>query len=223
MFPASLDVPSCIEQRTIELGQTPRRADCAVLRRNDGQEALRGHERWGRSATFLPMAPASSLRSPTARRGSRTQQRGWRSRGSLWTQRYSVWRFPSHDGDAHLEVNPDGSGVRVFASGNRNPIGLAPAPDAAVLWTVVSVQDGAFYGSPYSYSGKNLEKPVKPHRLDLVEKPIAPHCAIGAPKPRSTSRSTNPPEPKNRRRHRRVGRVVPCHSPDKSRTGSTDK
>jgi glucose/arabinose dehydrogenase len=70
----------------------------------------------------------------------------------------------------------------VFALGKRNPIGLAPAPDADVLWTVVSasVQDGAFYGWPYSYSGKNLEKPVKPHRLDLVEKPIAPHCAIGA-------------------------------------------
>jgi WD40 repeat protein len=34
--------------------QTPRRADCAVLRRNDGQEVtvLRGNERRGRSATF---------------------------------------------------------------------------------------------------------------------------------------------------------------------------
>jgi hypothetical protein len=79
-----------------------------------------------------------------------------------------VWRFPSRYGDAILEVNPDGSGLRVFASGERNPIGLAPAPDVDVLWTVVSV------------SVQDLEKPVKPHRLDLVEKPIAPHCAIGA-------------------------------------------
>jgi glucose/arabinose dehydrogenase len=95
-----------------------------------------------------------------------------------------------------LEINPDGSGMRVFASGIRNPNGLAWTPDTHVLWTVVnerdmlgndlvpdfltSVKDGAFYGWPYSYWGKNIDERVSPQRPDLVDRAIAPDYSLGA-------------------------------------------
>ena len=65
-------------------------------------------------------------------------------------------------------MNPDGSGKRVYASGLRNPVGLALRPGTDELWTVVNerdnlgddvppdyltqVKDGAFYGWPYAYT-----------------------------------------------------------------------
>jgi glucose/arabinose dehydrogenase len=95
-----------------------------------------------------------------------------------------------------LEINPDGSGLRVFASGIRNPNGLGFAPGTDVLWTVAnerdmlgndlvpdyltSVKDGAFYGWPYSYWGKAVDERVKPPRPDLVEKAIAPDYSLGS-------------------------------------------
>jgi glucose/arabinose dehydrogenase len=95
-----------------------------------------------------------------------------------------------------LEFNPDGSGLRVFASGLRNPNGLAFAPGTDTLWTVVnerdmlgndlvpdyltSVKDGGFYGWPYSYWGKNIDARVKPPRPDLVATAIAPDYALGS-------------------------------------------
>jgi glucose/arabinose dehydrogenase len=95
-----------------------------------------------------------------------------------------------------LEFNPDGSGLRVFASGLRNPNGLAFAPGTDTLWTVVnerdmlgndlvpdyltSVKDGGFYGWPYSYWGKNIDERVKPQRPDLVAAALAPDYALGA-------------------------------------------
>jgi glucose/arabinose dehydrogenase len=82
------------------------------------------------------------------------------------------------------EYNPDGSGHRVFASGLRNPVGLAYYPGSATLWTAVnerdhlgddlvpdfitSLVDGGFYGWPYSYIGKNVDPTVKQPRPDLV-------------------------------------------------------
>jgi glucose/arabinose dehydrogenase len=95
-----------------------------------------------------------------------------------------------------LEFNPDGSGLRVFASGLRNPNGLAFAPGTDTLWTVVnerdmlgndlvpdyltSVKDGGFYGWPYSYWGKNVDERVKPPRPDLVATAIPPDYALGS-------------------------------------------
>ncbi|MDB5791632.1 MAG: sorbosone dehydrogenase [Massilia sp.] len=101
---------------------------------------------------------------------------------------------------AILEVDL-GSGVRngetrLFASGLRNPNGMAWEPQTGVLWTVVnerdeigsdlvpdylsSVRDGGFYGWPYSYYGQNVDARVKPPRPDLVAKAIAPDYALGA-------------------------------------------
>jgi glucose/arabinose dehydrogenase len=85
---------------------------------------------------------------------------------------------------------------RLFATGLRNPNGLAWEPTTGALWVVVnerdeigndlvpdyltSVRDGAFYGWPYSYYGQHVDKRVKPSSPDLVAKAIAPDYALGA-------------------------------------------
>lgn len=97
---------------------------------------------------------------------------------------------------AILEVNPDGSRMRVFASGLRNPVGIDWEPRTNVLWTVVnerdglgdelvpdyltSVREGAFYGWPYSYFGQHEDPRKKGERPDLVAKAIKPEYALGS-------------------------------------------
>ncbi|MEP6675137.1 MAG: sorbosone dehydrogenase family protein [Ferruginibacter sp.] len=96
-----------------------------------------------------------------------------------------------------LEINPDGSGERVFASGLRNPVGMAWAPGTNTLWTAVnerdelgdelvpdymtSVKENGFYGWPYSYFGNHEDPRMKDNqRPDLVQKAIVPDVALGA-------------------------------------------
>jgi len=97
---------------------------------------------------------------------------------------------------AILEVDLASGATRVFASGLRNPNGMAWNPQTGALWTVVnerdeigsdlvpdyltSVNEGGFYGWPYSYYGKNVDARVKPQRPDLVDKAIVPDYALGA-------------------------------------------
>ncbi len=97
---------------------------------------------------------------------------------------------------AVLEVNPDNGEYRVFASGLRNPVGLAWHPQSGELWTTVNerdelgnnlvpdymtaVHDGEFYGWPYSYWGQNLDPRVKPQRPDLVKTAREPDYALGS-------------------------------------------
>ena len=97
---------------------------------------------------------------------------------------------------AILEINPDGSAMRVFAGGLRNPVGMDWEPSTKTLWTVVnerdllgddlvpdyltSVKDGAFYGWPYSYFGQNEDPRKKGQRPDLVAKAIKPDYALGS-------------------------------------------
>lgn len=97
---------------------------------------------------------------------------------------------------AILEINPDGSAMRVFAGGLRNPVGMDWEPRTKTLWTVVnerdllgddlvpdfltSVKEGAFYGWPYSYFGQNEDPRKKGQRPDLVAKAIKPDYALGA-------------------------------------------
>lgn len=97
---------------------------------------------------------------------------------------------------AILEVNPDGSGMRVFASGLRNAVGMDWEPRTNILWTVVnerdglgdelvpdyltSVREGAFYGWPHSYFGQNEEPRKKGERPDLVAKAVKPDYAVGS-------------------------------------------
>ncbi len=100
------------------------------------------------------------------------------------------------DRAAILEIDPQRRTSRLFASGLRNPNGLGWEPKTSVLWTVVnerdelgsdlvpdyltSVQDGAFYGWPYSYFGQRVDTRVTPPRPDLVAKALPPDYALGA-------------------------------------------
>jgi glucose/arabinose dehydrogenase len=106
----------------------------------------------------------------------------------------------SHPAEFHranvLVCNPDGSGLRVFASGIRNPVGLAIEPKTAELWTAVNerdalgdnlvpdytthVQDGGFYGWPWYYIGKNHDPRLKDSHPDWREKMITPDVLIQA-------------------------------------------
>ncbi|MFX1703924.1 sorbosone dehydrogenase family protein [Chitinophaga sp. CC14] len=95
-----------------------------------------------------------------------------------------------------LEVNPDGTGVRVYASGLRNPVGMDWAPGTHTLWTVVnerdqlgndlvpdyftSVKDGAFYGWPYSYFGQHEDPGLKGQAPELVKSALVPDFALMA-------------------------------------------
>jgi glucose/arabinose dehydrogenase len=95
-----------------------------------------------------------------------------------------------------VEMNPDGSGARIFANGLRNPVGMDWEPQTNQLWTVVnerdllgddlvpdyltSVREGAFYGWPYSYFGQNEDPRKKGQRPDLVAKAIKPDYAVGS-------------------------------------------
>ncbi len=85
---------------------------------------------------------------------------------------------------------------RIFASGLRNPNGLAWEPVTGALWVNVnerdmlgddlvpdymtSVRDGGFYGWPYSYFGQNVDARVEPQNPELVARAIAPDYALGA-------------------------------------------
>lgn len=95
------------------------------------------------------------------------------------------------------EMNPDGSGKRKYATGIRNPVGMAWAPGTNILWTSVnerdqlgddlvpdyltSVKDGGFYGWPYSYWGQHEDPRMKDkQRPDLVKAAIVPDVSMGA-------------------------------------------
>lgn len=100
------------------------------------------------------------------------------------------------DRAAILQVDVATGARRVFATGLRNPVGLAWEPRSGALWTVVnerdelgdalvpdyltSVREGAFYGWPYSYYGGHVDTRVRPPRPDLVARAIAPDYALGA-------------------------------------------
>jgi glucose/arabinose dehydrogenase len=93
------------------------------------------------------------------------------------------------------EVDPKTGRSRIFASGLRNPNGLAWEPVSGALWTAVnerdelgsdlvpdymtSVRDGGFYGWPYSYFGQIVDERVRPPRPDLVARAIKPDYALG--------------------------------------------
>ncbi|NUT88163.1 sorbosone dehydrogenase family protein [Pseudomonas corrugata] len=93
------------------------------------------------------------------------------------------------------EVDRATGNHRIFASGLRNPNGLAWEPRNGALWTAVnerdeigsdlvpdyitSVKDGAFYGWPYSYYGQHVDVRVEPQNPALVAKAIAPDYAVG--------------------------------------------
>jgi glucose/arabinose dehydrogenase len=105
--------------------------------------------------------------------------------------------FDQEEGRAAIwEVERVSGAHRVFASGLRNPNGLAWEPTSGALWTTVnerdqigsdlvpdymtSVRDGGFYGWPYSYYGAHVDERVQPQKPDLVARAIKPDYALGS-------------------------------------------
>lgn len=97
---------------------------------------------------------------------------------------------------AILEINPATGARRIYASGLRNPVGMAWQPDSGKLWVAVNERDelgndlvpdymtsvtpGAFYGWPYSYYGQTVDERVKPQDPALVARAVRPDYALGA-------------------------------------------
>jgi len=96
------------------------------------------------------------------------------------------------------EINPDGSDLKIYASGLRNPVGMDWAPGTNALWTSVnerdelgdelvpdyltSVQRDGFYGWPYSYYGQHFDPRIKKEEQDtaLVNTAIIPDISLGS-------------------------------------------
>lgn len=94
------------------------------------------------------------------------------------------------------EIDPASRSHRIYASGLRNPVGLAWEHESGALWVVVNerdelggdlvpdymtaVREGAFYGWPYSYWGQHVDQRMKPQRPELVAAAMAPDYALGA-------------------------------------------
>ncbi|MBF6608521.1 MAG: sorbosone dehydrogenase family protein [Flavobacterium sp.] len=95
-----------------------------------------------------------------------------------------------------LEVNPDGSALKVFAAGLRNPVGMDWNPVSGELWTAVNERDGlgndlvpdymtsvrknGFYGWPYVYFGQNKDPRVDWTPLAQIEKTLIPDVDLGS-------------------------------------------
>lgn len=104
---------------------------------------------------------------------------------SAEVDRAMVWQVDARTG-AH----------RVYATGLRNPTALAIQPGTGALWAVVnerdeigpnlvpdyltSVQEGGFYGWPYSYWGKNVDQRVMPQDPEKVASALTPDYALGS-------------------------------------------
>jgi glucose/arabinose dehydrogenase len=94
------------------------------------------------------------------------------------------------------EVDAESGAHRPYARGLRNPTALAIQPGTGQLWAVVnerdeigpnlvpdylsSVQEGRFYGWPYSYWGRNVDTRVRPANPELVASAIQPDYALGS-------------------------------------------
>jgi glucose/arabinose dehydrogenase len=90
----------------------------------------------------------------------------------------------------------DGKNLRQYSTGLRNPVGLAIEPNTGKAWVTVnerdglgddlppdfftSIEDGGFYGWPYSYIGSNVDPRVKPQKPELVSKATVPDVLLGA-------------------------------------------
>ncbi|MES1950493.1 L-sorbosone dehydrogenase [Salinisphaera sp. S4-8] len=94
------------------------------------------------------------------------------------------------------EIDRETGAHRAYATGLRNPTDLAIQPDSNQLWAVVNerdelgpnlvpdylttVQEGGFYGWPYSYWGQHVDTRVKPENPDKVKAAIAPDYSLGS-------------------------------------------
>ncbi len=95
-----------------------------------------------------------------------------------------------------MEYSNNFTSSRVYASGLRNPVGLARNPANGELWTCVnerdglgdnvppdyatSVKDGGFYGWPYAYMGQHPDPTYGAKRFDMVSKSLTPDVPVQA-------------------------------------------
>ena len=109
------------------------------------------------------------------------------------TSARTAW-LPRRAGPRSTRSTSQSGRSRIFASGLRNPVGLAWEPTTGALWTVVnerdglgdetppdyltSVRDGGFYGWPYCYWGQTVDDRV-PQDPALVARAITPDYALG--------------------------------------------
>ena len=100
------------------------------------------------------------------------------------------------DRAAILEIDPATGARRLYASGLRNPVGMAWQPDSGRLWVAVNERDelgndlvpdymtsvtpGGFYGWPWSYSGPIVDERVEPRNPAMVARALKPDYALGA-------------------------------------------
>ncbi len=93
-----------------------------------------------------------------------------------------------------FEFTPDGKNERVYATGIRNPVGLAVHPETGDLWTSVNerdelgdhlvpdyitrVRDGGFYGWPWFYIGANQDPRHEGKRADLKDRVVVPDVLL---------------------------------------------
>ncbi|MGE5327695.1 MAG: PQQ-dependent sugar dehydrogenase [Deltaproteobacteria bacterium] len=93
-----------------------------------------------------------------------------------------------------LVASPDGSDLRIYASGIRNPVGIAVDPRSGVLWTSVNerdllgdflppdyithVEEGGFYGWPWYYIGGNQDPRFEGKHPELKDKVIVPDVLV---------------------------------------------
>ena len=93
-----------------------------------------------------------------------------------------------------LAFDPDGKNERTFATGIRNPVGLATHPKTGELWTSVNerdalgdnlvpdyithVKEGGFYGWPWYYLGPNQDPRHEGKHPELKEKTIVPDVLL---------------------------------------------
>jgi len=94
------------------------------------------------------------------------------------------------------EIDIASGAARIFASGLRNPVGLAWQPDSGRLWVAVNERDelgndlvpdymtsvtpGGFYGWPWSYYGQTVDARVEPANPQMVARALRPDYALGA-------------------------------------------
>ncbi len=95
-----------------------------------------------------------------------------------------------------LEINPDGSGEKIYVSGIRNPVGMDWEPNTKKLWSAVNERDelgdelvpdylaqakeGAFYGWPFAYWGPHEDPRRKGENPEAVKKTIVPDVDLGS-------------------------------------------
>ncbi|NVF14314.1 PQQ-dependent sugar dehydrogenase [Vreelandella maris] len=94
------------------------------------------------------------------------------------------------------EIDTETGMHRPYATGLRNPTALTIQPETDQLWAVVNerdelgpnlvpdylttVQEGSFYGWPYSYWGQHVDSRVRPQAPEKVESAVVPDYSLGS-------------------------------------------